>query len=191
MWSLRRSLRCGRKPNRYLLTALAARSAPGWHRAVHPFTFAANTAKGGFFLRKGSFAAVNSLALQFERACNNMRAQIAGLGLRSGPAAILRAPQLQHGTFQHDAFQTRTIQDYQGGQLLKSLSLAPLLLRPSPFHGSALLFDPARSRPRSELRIPFLRRSPDTSLSGQISFGGCSPPCRSGFRRVHYGKICL
>jgi len=116
------------------------------------------------------------------RACNNIRAQIEAWS-RSGPAAILRAPQLPTRNLQHDAFQPGP-QGLSSGNCSKAgrgtLAAAPSL------HGSRCC-STSRSHPRSELRILFLRRSSDTSLSGQISIAMSSALSHRA-RRVHHGK---
>ncbi len=43
--------------------------------------------------------------------------------------------------------------------VLKSMGLAPLLLRPAPFQGYSFVFGPGKSLPNRECRSPFLRRS--------------------------------
>ena len=60
---------------------------------------------------------------------------------------------------------TRHKRDHRGlsrRTLLKSIGLAPLLLRPSPFYGSSLLFEPPELLPRRNPEFPFsdLRLTP-------------------------------
>ena len=45
--------------------------------------------------------------------------------------------------------------------LLKTMGLAPLLLRPAPFHGSSFLFGSPMAFPASRIRFSFLRCSSD------------------------------
>ena len=51
--------------------------------------------------------------------------------------------------------------------VLKSMGLAPLLLRPAPFHGFPFLFGPPKGFPNQNAGLPFLRCSSDAPLSGE------------------------
>src|ERR1017187_1478881 len=89
----------------------------------------------------------------------------------------------------HDAFQKRLSKTIKAEIAQKpescAVAAASVALPYIPF-----AFHPASKQPRSESRIPFLRRSLDASLSSQISVGECSQPCCSGFGRVHHREIC-
>ena len=95
----------------------------------------------------------------FLKACRSKRSlddEAEAVGAPPGLGAIMRTSCPVHGLLWNDVAPQRTKPNFfPGGALLKGMGLAPLLLRPAPFHGSSFLFGPSGVFPNRNSAFPF------------------------------------